>query len=190
MTAISTEDFIKKYRHVDFKTEAQRESSPRVRERLLGFYNLMKGKNRIEAAAAVGRNPEWLRTWVLRYDEGGYENIFDLPKTGRKKLLTLEQEQELVLELMYLQDERNGGRITAKEIQKVVNEKFDVEYKFKSIYDLLERIGMSWVSSRSQHPEADEQQQEQFKQTFGARVANIAKNIAKKKEEEVPKCKT
>lgn len=183
MSPISTEDFIKKYKHVDFKKMARSESCSRVRERMLGLYNLFTGKNRIEAAAAVGRNPEWLRSWVLRYDEGGYENLFDKPKSGGPKFLTEDQEQELVLEIMRLQDERDGGRITAKEIQKFVNEKYSVNYKFKSIYDLLERIGMSWVSSRSKHPLADEERQKRFKQTFKARVKKIAKKIGKKKEQ-------
>ena len=74
MSVISREDFIIKYKQVNFQKMARSESCPRIRERLLGFYNLMIGKNRIEAAKAVGRNPEWLRSWVLRYDEGGYEN--------------------------------------------------------------------------------------------------------------------
>ncbi|MBC8552668.1 MAG: winged helix-turn-helix domain-containing protein [Candidatus Brocadiales bacterium] len=182
MTPISTEDFIKKYRHINFKKMAQNESCPRVRERLLGIFNLMVGKNRIEAAAAVGRNPEWLRSWVLRYDDGGYDNLFDKPKSGPPKYLSQEQEHHLASEIMRLQDERDGGRITAKEIQAFVNKKYNVDYKFKSIYDLLERMGMSWVSSRSKHPLADEEQQRRFKQTFKARVAKISKNIAKKKE--------
>ena len=131
MSPILTEDFIKKYKHVDFKKMARNESCSRVRERMLGLYNLFIGKNRIEAAAAVGRNPEWLRSWVLRYDDGGYENLFDKHKSGSPKFLTEEQEQELVLEIMRLQDERDGGRITAKEIQIFVNKKYNVNYKFK-----------------------------------------------------------
>lgn len=180
MLPISTEEFKNKYQHIDFKKMAQIESCPRVRERLLGIYNLFTGKNRIEAAAAVGRNPEWLRSWVLRYEEGGYENLFDKPKSGTPKFLTDKQEQELVLEIMRLQDERDGGRVTAKEIQEFVNSKYNVNYKFKSIYDLLERIGMSWVSSRSKHPKADEEQQKKFKQTFKARIRKLSKDLYKK----------
>lgn len=182
MEPISTKDFIEKYKHVNFKKMAQRESRARVRERLLGLHNLMSGKNRIEAAAAVGRNPEWLRSWILRYDEGGYKNLCDKPKSGCPRYLTKEQELELVSEIMRLQDERDGGRITASEIQEFVNAKYDVDYKVKSIYDLLERIGMSWVSSRSKHPQANEEQQKKFKQTFKARVTKISKKVSKKKE--------
>ena len=45
---ISTQEFIQKYKHVNFQKMARTESCPRVRERLLGIHNLMLGKNRIE----------------------------------------------------------------------------------------------------------------------------------------------
>lgn len=159
---------------------ARSESCPRVRERLLGFHNLMIGKNRIESAAAVGRNPEWLRMWVLRYDEGGYKNLIDKKKTGQPKYLTKEQEDELVQEIILMQDNRNGGRITGNEIRAHIEKKYKKTYKNNSIYDLLHRLGLSWVSSRSKHPRSDEKKQKTFKQTFKARMAKIK---AKKKDD-------
>lgn len=173
MSTISTQDFIEKYQHLDFLKMANRESCPRVRQRLLGIYNLFIGKNRIDAAKAVGRNPEWLRSWVLRYDEGGYENLFDKPRPGQKKYLTKEEEAELVSLIIQIQDDRNGGRITGKEIGSIIKNKFNVEYKKSGLYDLLERLGLSWVSSRSKHPKSDPKQQKSFKQTFKARMAKI-----------------
>ena len=175
MSVLSTEDFIKKYSHVNFQKMARTESCPRVRERLLGICNLMIGKNRIEAAKAVGRNPEWLRSWVLRYDNGGYENLFDKPKPGQPKYLNDDQEKKLVKDILLLQEKRNGGRLTWREIGQHIQEEYGVDYKSSSIYDLLERLGMSWVSSRSRHPKADEQKQKTFKQTFLARMAKKRK---------------
>jgi len=93
MSKISTADFVLKYKHVNFQKMARRESSPRVRERLLGLHNLMLGKNRIEAAKSVGRNPEWLRSWVLRYDEAGLKGLLDKPRSGQPKYLSDDQEK-------------------------------------------------------------------------------------------------
>lgn len=173
MSVISTENFIIKYKHVDFQKMARSESCSRVRERMLGIYNLMIGKNRIEAAKAVGRNPEWLRSWVLRYDEGGYENLFDKEKLGQPKHLTSEQETELVQAIILMQDDRNGGRITGNEIREYIKIKYNKTFKNNSIYDLLHRLGLSWVSSRSKHPKSNEKKQKVFKQTFKARVTKI-----------------
>ncbi len=173
MSVISTENFILKYKHMDFQKMAQSESCPRVRERMLGFYNLMIGKNRIEAARAVGRNPEWLRMWVLRYDEGGYENLIDKARRGQPKYLTKEQEEELVQDIILMQDNRDGGRITGNEIREHIKKKYNKTFKNNSIYDLLHRLGLSWVSSRSKHPKSDDKKQKTFKQTFKARIAKI-----------------
>ena len=87
---------------------------------MLGIHNLMLGKNRIEAARAVGRNPDWLRSWVLRYDESGYHAV-DKPKSGQPKYLSDEQEEELVKDVLKMQDERDGGRIIADEIRAHIN---------------------------------------------------------------------
>lgn len=178
MSAISTYDFIQKYLHINFQKIARTESCPRVRERLLGIHNLMLGKNRIEAAQSVGRNPEWLRSWVLRYEESGLEGLSDRPKSGQPKFLTDEQEIKLVEDIIKLQDDRDGGRITAEEIRQYIIKKYKVEYKSRGVYDLLYRLGLTWVSSRSKHPKSDKKKQKSFKQTFKARMAKIK---AKKK---------
>ena len=173
MSVISTSDFILKYKHIDFQKMARTESCPRVRERLLGLHNLFLGKNRIEAARSVGRNPEWLRSWVLRYDDSGLEGLKDKPKSGRPKFLTNEQEDDLLKSIIRIQDDRDGGRITAEEIRQYIIKNYKVEYSSRGTYDLLYRLGLSWVSSRSKHPKSDPKKLKSFKQTFKARMAKI-----------------
>jgi transposase len=175
---ISTEKFIEEYKHVNFLKMAKKESQRRVHERLLAIHHLCSGKNRIEAAAAVGRSDEWLRAWVLKYHNGGYDMLRAKNHKGKKGYLSKEQEIELKTEILKVQDDRNGGRLTGIEIIKLIEDKYKVTYKGTSVYDLLERIGMSWVSSRSKHPKSDEEKQKTFKQTFKARMAKIK---AKKK---------
>ena len=72
-----------------------------------------------------------------------------------------------------MQDNRDGGRITGNEIREHIEKKYNKTFKNNSIYDLLHRLGLSWVSSRSKHPKSDEKKQKAFKQTFKARVAKI-----------------
>ena len=176
---ISTQDFILKYSHVNFLKMAKSESSKRIHERLLALHHLCNGKNRIEAAAIVGRSDEWLRKWILRYHNGGYKNIASVKQPGPKSYLTPEQESILTAEILDLQDSRNGGRITGFEISEYIKKKYGIIYKGTSVYDLLERIGLSWVSSRAKHPKSDSKKQKNFKQTFKARIEKIK---IKKKE--------
>ena len=163
---------------MDFLSMAKKDTSKRVSERLLALYHLIRTKSRKDAAEIVGRNSEWMRMWVLRYHNGGYQNLIDKPRSGQPKLLTDEQEQQLVVDILKLQDDRNGGRITGTEINAYIKKKYNVEYRGTAIYDLLERLGLSWVSSRSKHPKSDENKQKSFAQTFKAR---LAKKRAQKK---------
>lgn len=178
MKIISAEQFIQEYKHVNFLKMAKMESQKRVHERLLALHHLCSGKNRNEAAAIVGRSDEWLRAWVLKYHNGGYDMLAAKNHKGKKSYLSKKQEMELKAEILKVQDDRNGGRITAREIIKLIEDKYKVTYKGTSVYDLLERLGMTWVSSRSKHPKSDEKKQNSFKQTFKARMAKIK---AKKK---------
>ena len=179
MEIISTKEFIDKYKHVNFLKMAKKESHKRVHERLLAIHHLCDGKSRNEAAATVGRSDEWLRSWVLKYHAHGYEGLKSKKQPGAIKYLTPGQEKELVEDILKLQDNRNGGRLTGNEIIEHIENKFNVTYKSSGIYDLLERIGLTWVSSRSKHPKGDLKKQKSFKQTFKARMAKIK---AKKKE--------
>lgn len=180
MALISTQDFIIKYSHVNFLLLAKKEKSKRVHERLLAIHHLCHGKNRIEAAAIVGRSDEWLRKWVLRYNDNGYEGLISKKQPGGKTFLTPKQEEHLVEDILKLQDERNGGRIIGSEITNFIQKKYKVTYKGTSVYDLLERLGLTWVSSRSIHPKTDLEVQRKFKQTFKARVQKI--KVKKKRE--------
>ena len=114
----------------------------------------------------------------MRYDESGYEGLYDKPKPGQPKFLSDEQEDQLIQDILTMQDERNGGRIIAEEIRQHIITKYAVEYQSRGVYDLLYRLGLSWVSSRSKHPKADKKKQESFKKTFKARMAQI---MSKKK---------
>lgn len=181
MERISTADFVIKYKHVNFKKMAKTASDPHVRDCLLCLFYLVSGFSRIESGKKINKSDEWVRKCVLDYHNGGYDNLFYKPRPGQSSFLTKEQEQELVSDIMKMQDERNGGRIIAADIHIFVNEKYKVNYKLKSIYDLLERIGMSWVSSRSKHPMSDEKEQNNFKKTFKGRVGIIKKNIVAQK---------
>ena len=48
--------------------------------------------------------------------------------------------------------EKGGGRLMGKDAQEILLEKFNVKLSKNSVYALLHKIGLSWVSSRSRHP--------------------------------------
>lgn len=84
------------------------------------------------------------------------------------------QKQETLL----LQENRNGGRIVGKDVKNLLIEKYDVEYSLSSIYVLLDRLNLSWISSRSKHPKTSTEAIESFKENF----VDIAEEIKAKVE--------
>ncbi len=151
---------------VDFFKLATKEPHPRVRIRLLALGHLRKGREKMEVANMFQVSLTSLRKWLLRFMKNGVLGLQEGKRHGRKKKLQPEKEEEFRREVEALQDVREGGRIRGQDIQILLKEKFCADYALPSVYDVLERCGLSWISSRSKHPKSDPAIQEDFKKNF------------------------
>jgi transposase len=144
----------------------KKEKDSKAKERFLAMSHIADGATIAEAAVIVKRTRQAVTEWVNRFKEGGVDSlIYDKPGRGGKPFLKPEQYGELIEEIEKLQDER-GGHVTAYEIRDLLKEKFGIEYKGDSIYTVLERLRMSWISGRSIHPKVDHQAQKAFKKNL------------------------
>jgi len=151
---------------IDFFQLAKREPNPRTRIRFLALGHLKRGINKQEIAEMFQIVPASLRRWVLRFIAKGLQGLKEQPGKGRKKKLCKEQEEEFRQEVEKLQALREGGRVRGQDIQVLLTEKFGVNYALPSVYHVLERCGLSWISARSKHPKSDPMIQEDFKKNF------------------------
>ena len=147
----------------DFFLLAKRESNPRMRVRLLALGNLQAGKTKSEVIDMFQVVYPTLREWLLRFIAGGVEGLRDKPGRGRKRKLPAEEEEAFRQEVENLQKNREGGRVRGQDIQVLLKEKFRVDHALPSVYHVLERTGLSWISARSKHPKSDPEVQEDFK---------------------------
>jgi transposase len=150
---------------IDFQRYYQTTPCPRARMRCLAMLHLQKGKTVKEAAEVVQQSRAALHTWLnwLR-EEGGLEHLVGFVKgRGRKSKVFSIGEEEIRLSIEKLKEERRGGRTTGKDIQQMLKNKWGIQYELSSIYVLLKRLSIVWITSRSQHPKADIQAQEEFK---------------------------
>lgn len=139
------------------------EKDARVKERFLAMSHIADSSTIAEAATIVKRTRQAVTQWVNRFKDRGLDGlIYDQPGRGGKPFLKPEQYDDLIDEIEELQNER-GGHVTAYDIRDRLKEKFGIEYKGDSIYKVLERLRMSWISGRSIHPKVDYQAQKQFK---------------------------
>lgn len=149
--------------NIDFFSLAKTEKHPRNRVRLLALGHVKNGVKKQSVADMFQIHPITLRQWLLRFFRGGIEALQEGYRSGRKKKLSDEQESIFVQEVEQLQNNRKGGRIRAADIQVLLREKFTVDHALPSVYHLLERCGLSWISARSKHPKSDPVVQEDFK---------------------------
>ncbi|WP_428847824.1 helix-turn-helix domain-containing protein [Shewanella abyssi] len=57
----------------------------------------------------------------------------------------------------------NGGRPQAKDVLEFISANFNVDYRPSNIYRLLHHLIFSWITSRSRHPNPNEEAQASFK---------------------------
>lgn len=147
----------------DFVSLYKQAHHPRLKIRLLGLSYLQTGKTIQEAAALLHVERHAVGEWLKRFTESGVQGLADRPPPGPNPKLSQEQEQALIAKVHEVLQAHAGGRLTAKKICKWINEQWGIVYKDASIYDLLKRLNLSWITARSRHAKADEAIQGDYK---------------------------
>lgn len=162
---MSSVTFPSGFMEIDFQRYYQTTACPRGRIRCLAMLHLQKGKTVKEVAEIVQQSRVALHAWLnWLSEEGGLEHLIGFVKgRGRKSKVSFIDEEKIRVSIEELKGERQGGRITAKDIQRMLKNKWGVHYELSSIYVLLKRLNVVWITSRSQHPKADKEAQEEFK---------------------------
>jgi transposase len=156
-------DEIAKLKGTNFFQLAKRELDARIRSRLLALGHLEAGKTKTEVAEMFQIKFPTLREWLVRFLTEGVEGLRDKAGKGRKRKLSIEREEEFRQQVEELQKGREGGRVRGQDVQVLLKEKFCIDHALPSVYHLLGRCGLSWISARSKHPKSDPAAQEEFK---------------------------
>lgn len=157
------EEELTQMKDIDFFAFAKKEKHPRTRVRFLALDHVKQGKKKQDIAAMFNIHTITLRNWIVVFLNEGIKGLQEGRRTGRRKKLLQEKEEEFRQQLEKLQEERSGGRIRGQDIQVLLKEKFCADYKLPSVYDVLARCNVSWISARSKHPKSDLMAQEEFK---------------------------
>ncbi len=167
----------------DFDSEFRRERDPIIKIKLLALHHLQSGKLLKDVAGIVLHDETAVRRWVRSFIKFDYEGLIEKKGRGKKPRLSPEKEESFKIELDRLHDEKNGGRITVENIQRMLTDKFDCNYSRSGIYTLLDRLNIVWISGRSKHPKHSQEAIEGFKESFPEEVAKVQEQIDNKKIE-------
>src|SRR4029078_11444786 len=110
--------------------------------RLLSLAAVVDGMNRAEAARIGGMDRQTLRDWVHRFNAHGPEGLKDNLADGSGPRLSPEQQAELV-ESGPDRAVHGVVRWRRVDLQRVVAERFGVQYHEPTIRKLLKRLGVA-----------------------------------------------
>jgi len=150
----------------NFGELSKKESDPRARVRLLILHQYAMGESSESISKTMAISTHTVMKTRRNYWQKGLLSIYDKARTGRKPRLLSEDVERFKLAIVEAQAKREGGRLVCDDIVDLAKSAFGVNYSRQGMYHVLRRIGMSWISARSQHPKADIQQQEAFKKTL------------------------
>lgn len=152
---------------VELRRLARLEADGRVACRILALANALDGMSREQAAKQAGMDRQTLRDWVIRFNAEGMDGLRDRPRSGRPAFL--DEGQMAALKALVLRGpnpERAGvSSWTAKDLCRIVENRFGVSYSENGMLDLLHGLGLSWQKTRPIHPQANSKAQQAFKKT-------------------------
>ena len=112
-----------------------------IYQRLLFIKMLKKGKTVKDASEFLNMNRASGSRWLKQYNEHGMDGLIpNYENCGRKCYLTNEQKEELK-QIISNSDEN----YTLKKIQKLIKEKFNIEYSEKQVWVIVrEKLGFNY----------------------------------------------
>jgi transposase len=156
------------FNNINFQRYYQTTPCARGRMRCLAMVHLQKGKSIKEVSEIIQQSRVAISQWLgwLR-EENGLERITGYVKgRGRKTKLSGVDDETIRRTIEQASETRNGGRMTGREIQQIIKEKWNVDYALSSVYTLLDRLNLVWITARSRHPLMNSATQEEFKKKF------------------------
>jgi len=158
---------------INFSDLAKKEKIGRVRIRFLALSHLQRGMSHRQTAKILQISTVSIQNWVNRFRNTGVEGVKDQTSNcGRNQILPKNKEKELKELVLKEQKKLIGGRLIGDDIIKLIKKKYGITYSSSGVYSLMARIGLVWISSRSQHPKANKKKQKNLKKASLKRSKN------------------
>ena len=155
-----------KFRGTNFTEIAKTEKNARKKIRLLALSHAAEGASFIDISSMLNVHYQTVRLWVKNFLNDGLDGLNEKEGRGLKSLLSKEQESELLKAIDVGYNDLNGGRLFGHDIQKMIDKNFGIKCSLSTVYNILHRAGLVWITARSKSPKADLAAQEDFKKKF------------------------
>lgn len=130
--------------------------------RLLALWKIQEGMTETKVCNLLGTTPKTVRSWRQSYERGGLDELLSI-KPGRGRKARIYDKESLAQDITELENQLNGGRIRCQDIVDYVAKKHKIRYSRSGMYHVLHRLGFSWITGRSKHPNHNEEDIQNFK---------------------------
>lgn len=133
-------------------------------------------------AMSVGLSRRICQRWVYRYNEFGLAGLSDRRGHEPQSLLTPEQQAQVCQRLEAgPRPEDQVCSLRGVDMQRILATEFGVVYSLSAVYQLLHKLGYSYLVPRPRHRQANPAAQEQFKHDVPARLQALRDQHAGKR---------
>ena len=105
----------------DFLAAMRIEPNARTRIRLLALYHVQAGESLVKVAKIVKFHWQTIQSWVSRFCRHGFPGISDLPRSGAPQKIEGKAECWLAETMQALSESQEGGYITGRELQDILD---------------------------------------------------------------------
>jgi transposase len=135
----------------------------------------LQGRSAPDIAEALGCSRRAVQAWVARYNCGGVPALHERPHPGRPPRLA-GPELRRFEERLEAGPRPEDGVCTwrGRDLRRFLEQEFGVTLRRQAAYDLLHRLDFASLMPRPQHPEANEEVQEFFKEIVTEQIEAIA----------------
>ena len=139
--------------HIALKLQGK---SGKVARRLQAIIS-SKDHNISVVSSIFGITRATLTKWIKDFEKESIEGLLVKNGRGRKRIFNNQNDQE-VRNII-----KHNPNITAKSLQKIIDNKLNIKAGIATIYRLMHRLGFSYITPRKNHYKQDKQKVDKFK---------------------------
>ena len=143
----------------------RKERDAEQRDRFRAVALAVDGQRAEDIMRMLDRSRAFVQRWAYAYRDGGLEAIKIRKPPGKKPTLPRDRWDELRGRLeVGPTDDDEVCEFRGRDIRRILHREFGVKYSLNGVYELLHRMGYSWLAPRPRHRHADPEAQQAFKQ--------------------------
>ncbi len=145
------------------RQRSHQERDAKQRDRYRAVLLALEGHSAPAIARMLARPRRWVQLWAYAYRDHGLEGLRPKRQPGCPSRLPVEKQPFFRERLLAGPTARDGVcTLRAKDLQRILQEEFGVQYTLPGVYDLLHRLGFSCLAPRPRHRKNDPAQMQQW----------------------------